>query len=109
MRHLHLGLQAVHVEPRRVGVGVDLERQRAALDPVAVPCVIEDLAAMEAAEQIVDLVAAQRLVEQDRLLAAQLLGGDAAAVRQLEGDRSPALRDEQLGLDEAGPRASATD
>ena len=54
----HLRTQPVHVEPRGVGIRVDLERHRAAIDPVAVPCVVEHLSTVEAAEQVVDLVAA---------------------------------------------------
>ncbi len=100
----HLRTQPVHVQPRGVGIRVDLERHRAAIDPVAVPCVVEHLSTVEATEQVVDLVPPQRLVEQDRLLAAELLGGKAASVGQLERDRLPLLGHQQLGLDEPGPR-----
>ena len=87
-----------------IRVVVDLERQPAAFDAVAVPGVVEDLAAVEAAEEIVDVGADKLLIEQERLLARQLLGREARSVRQLECHLLPLVGDRHLGLDDAAAR-----
>ena len=73
---------------------------RATLDAIAVPGVVEDLSPVEAAEQVLDSSPTHRLVEEERLLARELLGRQPRPVGQLERDLAPLLGNRQLGLDD---------
>src|SRR5436853_7712208 len=93
--------QLLGVEPLGIRLVADLEHDGVLVDAVAVHVTAEELTAVQTSrDRDRDLGAGERRLPQERLLPAQLLRRHLRAVRQLERDGVPVVRNDELELDE---------